>query len=279
MKNGKRKVIAQIAGPGLVLAALLAMVLSNACIGRAQAGTASATPAVTPTQAAAASPATPAHEPSAKGQHEGIKVHGHWTIEVRNPDGKLVSHTEFENALVQPGGVLNLNFLLTGGAVPGGYEIKLGSDAQGFNGPCAVINTSITSCVLVGSFISPVPAAFGDETSGCGGTDFSNQITPVGPCFPLTIALNGGSSGPITFSGTAVANTATPITDVFLSPIICYSSNFFFPGTAATSPNSCAQGSPHETAFTALTHATLPTPVAISAAGQLISVNVQLSFQ
>lgn len=29
----------------------------------------------------------------------GIKVHGHWTIEIRNPDGSLASHSEFENSL------------------------------------------------------------------------------------------------------------------------------------------------------------------------------------
>jgi hypothetical protein len=30
---------------------------------------------------------------------EGITVHGHWTIEVRNPDGSLAERREFENAL------------------------------------------------------------------------------------------------------------------------------------------------------------------------------------
>jgi hypothetical protein len=34
------------------------------------------------------------------GQPEGIKVHGHWTIEVRNADGTLESRREVENALV-----------------------------------------------------------------------------------------------------------------------------------------------------------------------------------
>jgi len=44
-----------------------------------------------------------AHSPAAKsdgGLATGIKVKGWWTIEVRNPDGKVASHTEFENALV-----------------------------------------------------------------------------------------------------------------------------------------------------------------------------------
>ena len=29
---------------------------------------------------------------SGDGKHEGIKVHGHWTIEVRNPNGTLFSY-------------------------------------------------------------------------------------------------------------------------------------------------------------------------------------------
>jgi hypothetical protein len=43
------------------------------------------------------------------GQAEDIKVHGHWTIDLRNPDGTLASHNEFENALSFDG-----NTLLTG---------------------------------------------------------------------------------------------------------------------------------------------------------------------
>ena len=34
---------------------------------------------------------------------DGIMVHGHWTIDVKNPDGSLVSHNEFENALTADG--------------------------------------------------------------------------------------------------------------------------------------------------------------------------------
>jgi hypothetical protein len=34
---------------------------------------------------------------------EGIKVHGRWTIDVRNPDGMLASRHEFDNALVVSG--------------------------------------------------------------------------------------------------------------------------------------------------------------------------------
>ena len=45
-----------------------------------------------------AKPAEPNRD-SAGGRHEGIKVHGHWVIDVRNPDGSLAQHRDFENAL------------------------------------------------------------------------------------------------------------------------------------------------------------------------------------
>jgi hypothetical protein len=70
-----------------------------------------------------------------RGQHEAIKVHGHWSIEVHNPDGSLVRHVEFENSLdpgftvpgqngqaptAVPGGAAYLSALLAGQwAAPG----------------------------------------------------------------------------------------------------------------------------------------------------------------
>jgi hypothetical protein len=44
-----------------------------------------------------------AEEKPASGPSEGIKVHGYWTIEIRNPDGSVVSHQEFENSLMSEG--------------------------------------------------------------------------------------------------------------------------------------------------------------------------------
>jgi hypothetical protein len=49
--------------------------------------------------AVAAALATPVAAAEKKDTGEGIKVHGHWTIDVRNPDGSLASHHEIENAL------------------------------------------------------------------------------------------------------------------------------------------------------------------------------------
>jgi len=119
------------------------------------------------TQTATAKPAAQAgaRNPSAmpaaaKGQQEGITVHGHWVIEVKNPDGSLVRHVEVENSLDPgfplsytsstnatpsgtqnvPGGAAFLNALLNGQAVSnaGSWGILL-------VGPEGLTNLSTTS--------------------------------------------------------------------------------------------------------------------------------------
>lgn len=53
----------------------------------------------------------------ADGTQEGIKLHGHWTIVVRDPDGKEVTRREFENALTADGQTLLVKFLTKQGGV------------------------------------------------------------------------------------------------------------------------------------------------------------------
>jgi len=53
-----------------------------------------------PRPASATGPATSAEaKKGPKGKSERVKVNGYWKIEVHDPAGKLVSHTEFENSL------------------------------------------------------------------------------------------------------------------------------------------------------------------------------------
>jgi hypothetical protein len=44
-------------------------------------------------------------QPSRGNGTDDIKLHGHWTIEIRNQDGTVSSHHEFENALMNAGSV------------------------------------------------------------------------------------------------------------------------------------------------------------------------------
>jgi hypothetical protein len=130
--NGKHEVIAGIARQSLVLAALLAMVLSAASISQAQSSAIpAAAPAAKPAAAPATAPALPTAKPAAKGQQQGIMVSGRWVIEVRNPDGKVTAHTEFENA-IQPAGMVYLAALLAGNNAPGQLSIMLNGGSSQF---------------------------------------------------------------------------------------------------------------------------------------------------
>ena len=64
---------------------------------------------------------------------EGIKVHGHWKIEIFNPDGTRASVTEFENALTGEGAGAIIR-RLTGTVSHGGWGIEL--DASTGTKPC-----------------------------------------------------------------------------------------------------------------------------------------------
>jgi hypothetical protein len=294
--------VARIARRGLALAALLALFFAGAAVSRAQS---SVMPAATPTTKPSAAtakgssspaakpaadveteaattanaPASPVEKPPAKGQHEGITVHGHWTIEVKNPDGTRASRVEFENSLVQPGGAEDLTLLLIGADVPGGYTVTLSDGGNSTIGPCSQINGFDTACSLIGSLISPTPTSFVDVSTGCGGT--TNQITAAGPCFPLSVSLVAGVDAPTGFilSGTAApTSTTVPITDVWVAPLLCPNPGVPAPtAPGGVSPNACAQGS--VSAFGYLTHASLQSPVQITTVGQFVTVTVTISFQ
>jgi hypothetical protein len=85
--------------------------------------------------ATAGSPAamSPGQESATRRPDEGIKVHGHWTIELRNPDGSIAGHHEFENALVNQGAQV-LATLLQGNAPRGLWIVQAGTPTGG--GPC-----------------------------------------------------------------------------------------------------------------------------------------------
>ena len=80
----------------------------------------------------ASTPSAPRHEESGKASGDGIKVHGRWTIDVRNADGTLASHNEFDNALVTPGAV-TLAALLSRQTTVREWSLSLQRES---NGPC-----------------------------------------------------------------------------------------------------------------------------------------------
>jgi len=304
--NRKLEKILRTARGRLMPGALIVLVLSTAGMLRAQ------TPAPkSATRAATASPSAP------KGQHEGITVHGRWTIEVKNPDGTVTARREFENS-VQPNGMNFLASLLAGNNSSGGLSILLnGADATytgglgtafalGFSdpGPCLPMSWNLnglliqsggpatgTTCLIASATAatSTTPASATQLGYNCKNFQVASSSTSsIAPCSTnLSVSAptftNTGMSGTamevlLTGSVSATATNSGNVNDVETVFTAC---------TAASAPGNCLMegAGGNEIAVNLLTLKKLdgptngdPAPVPYSP-GQLIVVNVQISFQ
>jgi hypothetical protein len=244
MKTFVRKIFA---GSAIRLAVLSVLFLgmAGACMAQASAARPAAKAAVAPqAQPAAQTGRTPA----AKGTHEGIKVHGHWTIETRNPDGKVVTHREFENSLYPP--QTTLANLLIGQVSFGSWMVETATDSNANTGPCGNGTGDNTLCKLVQSG-SGLAAA---NTTG-------NYFQ--------TLQVTAPGSTVVQLTGTATALLNGQIGYVRTRTISCL---------PTISPSTCFVSAGGQQATPVLTTATLSTPVPVSA-GQTIAVTVVISFQ
>jgi hypothetical protein len=288
--NGKHKVNAQIAGPGLVLAALLVLVFSSSSAGRAQSpATSSAVPAAIPAKAA---PASQAAQPAATGvrkpggNHEGIQVHGHWMIEVRNPDGKLVKRIDFENSLdpgfnfpcvfgtstgtcFNAGGASYLGGLLTGQSTltANNMAVLLGNIAIGYQGvEIAFVPGDNAPCqpTITGGYFGGNVAIGACVVAASGATGFCPSQAGPGVSCNLTVsnlgasAANNNTTTSFALTGAIVATQAGSIgavATVIAGPVGSY--NSFLSFTSSTN---------------------FPGAPLTIASGQLINVSVTISF-
>jgi hypothetical protein len=79
------------------------------------------------------------------GPREGIRVHGDWTIVVRNEDGSIAARHQFRNALVNP--ELLARLLVRGGST-GRWQVQVGA-AGGSPQPCLIPSPPLTvPCTL-----------------------------------------------------------------------------------------------------------------------------------
>jgi hypothetical protein len=113
------------------------------------------------------------------GLGQGIKVHGHWVIEVRNPDGGLVERRQFDNALFPAGAVQLARFLGRAGSATR-FEIQLGR--YSLPNPCqgGTRNTSVVNeCYIVDPLSTQTPtgtAVFPNLTTTIGGPNLTQVI-------------------------------------------------------------------------------------------------------
>lgn len=268
----KTSIVKFFAGSGIRLAVLSLLFLGLAGVCMAQASAAPARPAATAPQAQpVAQPAqtAPTSKRAPKGNHEGITVHGHWIIEVRNPDGKLVSRTEFENSLTGSGSVLLAN-LLSGQASSGGWAIVLSVMNPATNGgqlPCGN-SGGLYSCYI---YSPPV----------------SNCATATADCFP-TLAITPSSYQSVatgvpivTLQGTAVAGNNSGVIGL-VSTYMAQCASTVAPGNCTTANGNIQLGQDwiFNNAFTSrnLDGVGTDPPQVNVTSGQTIAVTVTFSF-
>ncbi|MDO8717109.1 MAG: hypothetical protein Q7J73_09955 [Dehalococcoidales bacterium] len=218
---------------GLLVAFLVVPLLMMGC----SSPTVTADKAASPALVAAPGPA--ASSPRGGLPQEGIQVHGHWTIEVRNPDGTLAERREFENALGVEGDRL-LSQVLGRTQSVGGWAIL-------FNG----------NAFQIGGFAS---VGWILENGGL------NAPTGPGyfPTLTIDVPIAGTNADKLVLSGTATAQFDGNIVTVLTR------SNRR-PNTEAPSSTYGGDGA------VIFTHTTLATPINLLA-GQQVLVTVVISF-
>lgn len=179
---------------------------------------------------------------AAAGPREGLRVHGHWTIEVRDPDGKLVLRREFDNALVIPTGATHLANIMGRARTVGLWRINtLGADQI-----CeATPGGSPAACEIV------------ESTDGL----ISNTAFKT-----LTVGVSGSVPAELVLNGSLVAQRTGAIEQVRTFNLYC--ANVTSP---AACPNSTAAGADM------VTGTVLVSPIAVQA-GQQVQVRVAITF-
>jgi len=196
---------------------------------------------------------TPAVEEkaSSSGRHEGIKVHGHWTIEVRNPDGSVVTHREFENSLRIPN---SLATFLARNTTPGRWVIFVGAGGAPVPDPCAG-----------GQIVSPF------STATCVITESDSHVASLGYSnifSTLNVAAVGNGAQQVQLTGTAQALSNGQIVTVSSYQEVCI---------ATIAPTAC-NGSNSGGSIGGFTSADVSAQNISVVAGQTIAVTVTISF-
>ena len=212
-----------------------------------------------------------------KGQREGITVHGHWIIDVKNPDGKVTKHVEFENSispggsfstkggtLVWAGGNAFLSALLAGQAVSpaGSWAILLeGPDglADSTGGPCT---TGVLPFCTVMQNSPNNPSASTACTPVLPGVSCNLGTTPLGSSpnfsgFQLSGSIAAPQSGEVSTVATTIFGACGPSSGPLANCALASTNGVSFFTSKSDFPGA---------------------PLAV-AAGQTLAVTVQISFQ
>jgi hypothetical protein len=200
-------------------------------------------------------------------EHQNIKMHGHWVIDVKNPDGTVADHRDFHNSITNYGQEM-LIALMAGYWVISDYEIFL-QPAEGATGPCTPPTNGAPGCVIVRS-LTTQPALGGCVVYYCA----------TGLTYTYKVSFSSPSS--MVLAGSVTATQAGTLTSVSTAAGYCQnsSSNATIPTAQANvSPVSCTATPASEAGYVAeLSSASLNNAPISVLSGQIIQVTVTISF-
>jgi hypothetical protein len=224
-----------------------------------------------------------AQNPSAEGrserggQHEGITVHGHWSIEVHDPKGAIVRHVEFENSLdpgftdthqtpplIAPGGGSYLSALLSGQwtapVAPTSWAIL-------FVGPSGLTNLVNPASPNAPCLTGPPLNAAACIIEPVAGPDCASQ---AGPGYSCNLSVTAVGTFPF-FTGIQLSGSVAATQNGQISTVASVIDTIGCPSSVSNCQISHAVAS-----FTSSTN--FPgAPISVSA-GQTIAVTVTISF-
>jgi len=222
---------------------------------------------------------------------EGVKVHGHWVIDVKNADGKVVAHRDFENSLTtnQNTGLSGdqiLTSLLSGNAVTGGPAIVF--IYGGTNPP---ISGEWSALCGLGTAVYTSYCAF-FTAAGSQLATYSHVGTTVSTGLTAQASFGWGAvnwvlSGIFTVPTnppSGLSSVATVLSlcaksgAAFIGPVVWYGTSP--DGTGSISPATCSGVNPAGAtiSYGMLTFSNIPNgPMAVTA-GEVIVVKVTITF-
>jgi hypothetical protein len=121
---------------------------------------------------------------------QGVKVHGHWVLQVKNPDGTLGDRREFDNSLVTTN--------------------NSGNENAGSSLMVAMLSGNVAVGAPGIGFIQGPPAALGSGGIPDACITVSNDTAPAGvSCFVFTTGASGWGENNTEFGGTQGINIIT----------------------------------------------------------------------
>ena len=243
--------------------------------------------------AAAATPATDAVKPFTeeqgkaatprKARGEGVRVHGHWLLEVKNADGTLADRREFENSLITSGGA-NYGSQLLVGILSG--NITVGPPYLALVETPQTDTSTVCLSVSTGNCWYVVPS--GSELSGL---NVQTGLTALVNFTPVTNLIISGTfqapaSGSITFAAveslffTCVPNGMPYFNSNLLSKGALFSNANVAPNNCTTTSSALNGGNiflPAAFTYTTITQNGLNEPLTV-APSQTVSIVFTLSF-